>query len=185
MVDQIEQSLAVAPPVLVAQSVAGREQQILAANPFCASSPTCYSCCVSAVPTDLDLFSRQRPKELRGPTLSSIRDEHWAGKDACAAPEGSAWRVAVRVLVSDCPGSCRTIGSMIHPSPLGTSRVSEMARHSTYTPPFPLLESPVGIQTPQEPITGIGRQRFLAWLSGIVHLVNPRRVRATKAARGV
>ena len=48
----------------------------------------------------------------------------------------SASRVALRVLISDSLGSFWMIGSIIHPSPNGTSRVSEMARHSTYTPPF-------------------------------------------------
>ncbi len=47
----------------------------------------------------------------------------------------SAWRVASRVLISDSLGSCWMIGSIIHPSPNGTSRVSEIARHSTHTPP--------------------------------------------------
>lgn len=46
----------------------------------------------------------------------------------------SAWRVASRVLMSDSFGSFWMIGSMAHPSPNGTSCVSDMARHSTTTP---------------------------------------------------
>ena len=46
----------------------------------------------------------------------------------------TAWRVASRVLMRDSLGSFLMIGSMAHPNPNGTSRVSEMARHST-TPP--------------------------------------------------
>jgi hypothetical protein len=48
----------------------------------------------------------------------------------------TARRVASRVLMSDSFGSFSIIGSMAHPSPKGTSRVSEMARHSTITPPL-------------------------------------------------
>lgn len=47
----------------------------------------------------------------------------------------SARRVLSRVLVSDSLGSFCIIGLMAHPSPDGTSRVSEIARHSTCTPP--------------------------------------------------
>jgi hypothetical protein len=43
----------------------------------------------------------------------------------------TAWRVPSRVLMSDSLGSFSMIGSIAHPSPNGTSRVSEMARHST------------------------------------------------------
>ena len=46
----------------------------------------------------------------------------------------SAWRVASRVLMSDSLGSFWTIGSIAQPNPSGTSRVSDMARHSTTTP---------------------------------------------------
>jgi hypothetical protein len=45
-----------------------------------------------------------------------------------------ARRVASRVLMSDSLGSFWMIGSMAHPSPNGTSRVSDKARHSTTTP---------------------------------------------------
>src|SRR5579864_2538484 len=46
----------------------------------------------------------------------------------------SASRVASRVLMRDSLGSFWMIGSMAHPNPSGTSRVSDMARHSTTTP---------------------------------------------------
>src|ERR1019366_9842039 len=48
--------------------------------------------------------------------------------------EVSASRVAFSVWISDSFGSLRIIGSITHPSPVGMSRVREIARHSTYTP---------------------------------------------------
>src|SRR6476660_5342242 len=43
-------------------------------------------------------------------------------------------RAASSVLVNDSCGSFWIIGSIAHRSPNGTSRVREIARHSTYTP---------------------------------------------------
>lgn len=50
-------------------------------------------------------------------------------------PVCSALRVSSSVLIKDSRGSFWIIGSIAHPSPNGTSRVSEIARHSMYTPP--------------------------------------------------
>jgi len=64
------------------------------------------------------------------------RERHFALVVGDYLASGSnAWRVASRVLISDSLGSFWMIGSMIHPSPVGTSRVSEIARHSTNVPP--------------------------------------------------
>jgi len=58
---------------------------------------------------------------------------HWRTTNYPGLP-CSAWRVASRVLMSDSLGSFSMIGSMAHPNPNGTSRVSEIARHSMTTP---------------------------------------------------
>ncbi len=47
----------------------------------------------------------------------------------------SAARVSTSVVASDSRGKLVTMGSISHPSPAGIPRVSEIAWHSTYTPP--------------------------------------------------
>ena len=54
-------------------------------------------------------------------------------EESAVAHLANAWRVASSVLMSDSFGSFWTTGSIIHPMPYGTSRVSDIARHSTYT----------------------------------------------------
>src|SRR5208282_4531728 len=61
------------------------------------------------------------------------KPEYPAQHGSYVAAARSPWRVASSVLISDSFGSPWIIGSIIHPKPRGTSRVSEIARHSMHT----------------------------------------------------
>jgi hypothetical protein len=107
------------------------ERYRLRANASARSKPRlCASCAIRRGPVNSSHFSMTYVSKHAG----------WVHNHASQADRSypalawSAWRVASRVLMSDSFGSFSMIGSMAHPSPNGTSRVSEMARHSTTTP---------------------------------------------------
>src|SRR5215469_9000700 len=64
------------------------------------------------------------------------RRRHIASAHCCVPPDlfSTAVRVAFKVNCRDSRGMLWTMGAISHPSPVGTSRVSEPASHSTSTP---------------------------------------------------
>jgi len=80
------------------------------------------------LPRTRQTFAERWPNRVRGQRILGTTNRNYFAL-AC-----NAWRVATRVLVSDSFGSFLMIGLMAQPSLDGTSRVNEIARHSTYTP---------------------------------------------------
>ena len=76
------------------------------------------------------------------------------------------------------------MGSMLHPNPFGTFRVTIGTALDTDAAIF-LLKSPAGIQTPQEPVAGVRRPRPLCRFPGVFDLGTARRVGAAAPTHGI
>ncbi len=98
--------------------------------------PHAQNCCTIGHPTacpailgaDLGLPTANRT-QTHSPTNGT-----WRYQKSYSTLVHTPCRVDSSVFINDSLGSFWMMGSIIHPSPKGTSRVSVMARHSTFTP---------------------------------------------------
>ena len=121
-------------------------------------------------------FACERPILQRGTASDEVLRHPERFDPSSAAP----WRVALRVLISDSLGNFWMI-VFDHPSQPEWYVTSQRNGPTLDARAIlALLKSPIGIQTPQESITRIGRQHSFLKGTCAFHFGNPRRVRATQ-----